>query len=240
MRKLAFLVMLANSAVWADQRSDDYSEDRVLAVDSDGVELLDIDAGAGSLKITGTESTDDGIVVLAVVRVDTDDPDKAKDFINERLDLRLDRDDEKVWLVSRFNTGLGMWSPNGRVDLEVQVPKRTAIKIEDRSGSVVIDGVVGDLRIDDGSGSLRLGNVGNVEIVDGSGSIDVSNVLGDLQVDDGSGSMTIRSVDGSVTISDGSGGITVDDVRGDLIIEEEGSGSLRFSNVDGEVIGSDD
>ncbi|MDJ0758692.1 MAG: hypothetical protein QNJ19_04795 [Woeseiaceae bacterium] len=240
MRILIVSIVLASAAVWASDRDDDYSEDRVLAVDSDGVELLDIDAGAGSLKIVGTESPDDGIVVLAVVRVDTDDEDKARDFIRKRLELTLDRDGDKARLVSRFNTGLRMWSPNGRIDLEVKLPKGTAINIDDGSGSLVVDGVAGDLRIDDGSGSLRLGNVGNVEIDDGSGGIEVSNVTGDVLIDDGSGGMTVKSVAGNITISDGSGGITVDDVRGDLTIEEEGSGSVHISNVDGVVTRNDE
>ncbi|MDJ0919270.1 MAG: hypothetical protein QNJ05_16040 [Woeseiaceae bacterium] len=240
MRILVFLLVLASAAAWASDRDDDYSEERVLAVDSNGVDVLDIDAGAGSLKITGTEGPDDGIVVLAVVRVDTENEDKATDFISKRLELTLDRDDDKVRLVSKFNSGLSMWGPSGRIDLDVKVPTGTAINVDDGSGSVAVDGVAGDLLIDDGSGSLRLGNVGNVEIDDGSGSINVSNVAGSILIDDGSGGMTIRSVEGNVTISDGSGGVTVDDVRGDLIIEDKGSGSVNISNVDGEVIRNDE
>ena len=40
---------------------------------------------------------------------------------------------------------------------------------------------------------------------------------------------------GSVTVYDGSGDIEIDDVEHDLIIEEEGSGSLRYTNVRGTV-----
>ena len=56
-----------------------------------------------------------------------------------------------------------------------------------------------------------------------------------MYVEDGSGTIEIRGVAGSVTVDDGSGDIDIDDVEGDLIIEEEGSGSLRYSNVRGTV-----
>ena len=40
---------------------------------------------------------------------------------------------------------------------------------------------------------------------------------------------------GSVTVDDGSGDIEIDDVEQDLVIEEEGSGSLRYTNIRGSV-----
>ena len=81
MKIMTVLILFAGAMAWAIDKENDYSEDRVLAVDGDGVEVLDIDAGSGSLKIQGTADSD-GVVVLAVVRVDTDDEKKAKDFMD--------------------------------------------------------------------------------------------------------------------------------------------------------------
>ncbi|MEM1080669.1 MAG: hypothetical protein AAGH65_03725, partial [Pseudomonadota bacterium] len=62
------------------------------------------------------------------------------------------------------------------------------------------------LRIDDGSGSIRIRDVSNsLDITDGSGSISILSVGGDLSVDDGSGSLSVEGVGGNVTIDDGSG-----------------------------------
>ena len=69
----------------------------------------------------------------------------------------------------------------------------------------------------------------------GSGSITIVAAAGDVYVEDGSGKIDIRSVGGSVTVDDGSGDIEIDDVEQDLVIEEEGSGSLRYTNVRGSV-----
>ena len=238
--KLLMVTMLFASALaWANHHENDYSEERLLIVDDDGVETLEIEAGAGSLRVTGTDDAD-GIVVKAIVRIDTDDEEKAKDFIAKRLALTLERNGGRARLVSKFNDGLRFWSTNGGVDLDVTVPTNTSLKIDDGSGSIVVRAVRGDLTIDDGSGSVRLTEVGGVRLDDGSGSINISDVAGDVYIDDGSGGMTVKTVDGSVTIRDGAGSVKVDSVFGDLIIEEDGSGSVSSANVQGAVIRNDD
>ena len=72
-------------------------------------------------------------------------------------------------------------------------------------------------------------------IDDGSGSLTIVAAAGDVYVEDGSGPIDIRQVRGSVTVDDGSGDIEIDDVEHDLVIEEEGSGSLHYANVRGSV-----
>ena len=56
-----------------------------------------------------------------------------------------------------------------------------------------------------------------------------------MYVEDGSGTIDIRGVRGSVTVDDGSGDIDLDDVEQDLVIEEAGSGALRYTNVRGSI-----
>ncbi len=43
--------------------------------------------------------------------------------------------------------------------------------------------------------------------------------------------ITVRTVGGSVSIDDESGSIDVSDVAQDLIIEDDGSGSLTFADI---------
>jgi hypothetical protein len=52
---------------------------------------------------------------------------------------------------------------------------------------------------------------------------------------DGSGGITAHGVRGSVFIDDGSGALDISDVTGDLVIEDDGSGSQRFSGIQGKV-----
>jgi hypothetical protein len=211
----------------------DYEEVRDLELDATGVSDFFVDAGAGSMTVTG-DSGATSITVTATIQVDKGDEEKAREFIARRLTLTLDRDGDSAILQSFFKSGF--WgSTDGLVKLEIVMPSGIALRIDDGSGSIVIKDIGADVEIDDGSGSLKVYNVGAVDIDDGSGSILVENASGDVVIIDGSGSITINKVGGSVRIDDGSGSINVRDVEKDLIVEEDGSGGVSVADVRGNV-----
>lgn len=220
------------AAAWAD-----YEEVRELSLATRGIDTLEIDAGAGSLDITGVRGTGE-ITVVATIDIDTDDDDRAREIIESRLVLSLEKDSDIAKLDAWFEDGGWSWGRGDtpRVSLEVQMPEGMHLNVDDGSGSIEIRNVRGDIIIDDGSGSLSMKDVGgHVRIEDGSGSITVSGVGGDILINDGSGSIKVRGVAGSVTVDDGSGSIDVSDVEEDLIIVDDGSGGLNFSNIGGRV-----
>jgi hypothetical protein len=235
MRGLIVMGMFAASL--AHGAAYDYSEVRDLAVDASGLTELEIDAGAGSLSVTGVDGATD-ITVVATIRVESRDEDKARSTIEKRLRLTLGRDGDRARLRSEFDSGWG-WDDNAAVDLDVHMPVGVSLVIDDGSGSTVITGVKASVKVDDGSGSLEISEAGDIDVDDGSGSITIRNSTGDVYVNDGSGSIEISGVAGTVTVDDGSGSINVDDVGEDLIIEDDGSGSVSFSNVRG-VVEQDD
>ncbi len=225
-----FIASLANAA-W----NDEYQEVRDLNLDASGISALEIEAGAGSLEIIGVPGSNK-IVVLATIQVPEEDEDKARKEIKSHLVLSLERKENYAVLKGYFKDGFFNFGDSPLVQLEVRVPEELDLNVDDGSGSIVVENVTGNIKLEDGSGSISMMNVGgNVEIDDGSGSISVEGVRGDLVIGDGSGSIKVREVAGSVTIDDGSGSINVSDVEQDLIIEDDGSGSLDFSNIGGRV-----
>ncbi len=239
MRKLIgfiVLAMFAASFAYADGHSDytaGYQEVRDLSLDADGLERFSIEAGAGSLEVKGVDGAD-GISVTAIIQLEERNEDRARELIEQRLTLTLERRGDTGELVAKFDSG---WFGNssGGVALEVEVPHGMELIVEDGSGSMKILGTGGDVDIDDGSGSIMVTGVGALGIEDGSGSIQVEDVDGDVNIVDGSGSIRIHGVAGNVTIDDGSGSINVSDVDLDVIIEEDGSGGLNVSDVRGNV-----
>ncbi len=230
------LGMFAASFAWTDAHGDwmsGYSEVRDLTLDADGLDGFSIEAGAGSLEVTGVEGADH-IQVTAIIQLEERNENKAREIIAERVELTLDRRGSTGELVAKFEGG--WWgNSNGGIALEVQIPHGLALYVEDSSGSMKILGTGGDVAIDDGSGSIVVESVGTLIIDDGSGSIDVSDANGDVRIVDGSGSIKVRGVAGSVTVDDGSGSINVSDVDQDVIIEDDGSGGLNVSDVRGRV-----
>ena len=233
MRGIALLIMLASTlaqAAW-----NDYVENRELRLDASGVSAIEIEAGAGSLTVTGDPNASE-IVVDATITVSESDEDEAQSRIEKRLVLTLEREGDMARLDGYFESGMFGWDQNAAVALDVTLPQSLGLIVDDSSGSVEVTAVGGDVSIEDGSGGIRLTDSGgHVNIDDGSGSINIAGVRGDVRVDDGSGSMTIERVAGSVFIDDGSGSIRVIDVQQDLIVEDAGSGGVDYEQVLGRV-----
>ena len=229
---LAAAALAISGVTWAD-----YEETRELSLDTRGVDTLEIDAGAGSLDVVGVPDAT-AITVLAMIEIDTNDDDEARETIEEKMVLVLEKDSDVATLDAYFEDGGWNWGrgDSPRISLQVQMPEGMHLNVDDGSGSIEIENVRGDVVMDDGSGSLSMKGVGGeVRIEDGSGSITVSDVGGNLSINDGSGSITVDGVAGSVTVDDGSGSIDVSDVEEDLIIVDDGSGGLNFSNIGGRV-----
>lgn len=233
MRSLIVMMMFAASL--ADAAWNEYSEDRELQLDAEGVEALEIDAGAGSLDVIGVDGID-SIQVKATIRVPDQKSEKAQEIIASDLTLSLEEVRGRAILKAVFADGSWGWGDSPSVDVEVRMPEELTLEIDDSSGSLTVVNVAADVLIDDGSGSIRVERVGSIVIDDGSGSIDIVDVARDVSIEDGSGSISVNHVGGNVLIDDGSGGIDVDDVERDLTIVDDGSGSLNATNVRGMVI----
>ena len=232
MRSLVVMAMFTVSlshAAWSD-----YEEVRNLELDAAGISQLTINAGAGSMDVTGVKGLD-RISVKATIVVPDEDENDAVRVIEKKIRLSLEKSAGEAHLESLFESGLMSFGSSPYIALEVSVPQGMAVNIDDGSGSIDVVDLVGDLKIDDGSGSIDIKNVAHVSIDDGSGSIDLVGATGNVSIVDGSGSISIEHVQGSVTIDDGSGSIEVTDIDSDLIIVDDGSGSLKFSDIRGTV-----
>ncbi len=231
MRSLVVMAMFASSLACAAWNG--YTENRDLALDADGVEILEIDSGAGSVVVTGI-ATSDEILAKATIRVPDDDKG-ARDFLARELVLSLEKKRGKAILEAHFEDNSWFDGDSASIDIDVSMPDSVELFIDDGSGSILVKGMRADVEIDDGSGSIDINGARSVVIDDGSGPITIIDVSGDVDVEDGSGEIRIQTVGGTVTIDDGSGSIDVRDVAQDLDIIDAGSGSVRIADVRGKV-----
>ena len=188
---------------------------------------FEIDAGAGSLTLKGDPASNAIEVRAEIYQVSAND--------NYTLTLEL-HDDDRARLVADAGSSFG---GSDRIDLSITVPARLEVVIDDGSGSIRVETLVGDLDIVDGSGSIRVSDIqGSVTVEDGSGSIVVTGVSGNVAIDDGSGSISVGDAGGKVSISDGSGSIDVDGAD-DFELVDDGSGSVSTRNIRGRNAGGD-
>ena len=193
-------------------------------------EWLQVYAGAGKLVIRGRDGIDEIRVAATLCASDRDRLDALSVSLEaDKLDTDYPRGGSSGWFGgNRY----------ARIDLVVEVPAGTNLRLEDSSGSVEITGT-GLVVVTDGSGSMKLRRVGSVVVEDGAGSIEIEDVAGSVSVEDGSGSLRIRSVSGDVVIADGSGSIEVRAVGGTVRIDGAGSGSVTVRDVDGDLVVTD-
>ena len=203
----------------------DHTAPREDSVDAGGVELIEIDAAAGSLRVVGRAGAD-------VVQVRGEACASSESLLAD-IQLTVRRSGDRVRIVAEMPNNT--WGRStARLDLDIEVPAGVAVKIDDGSGSIEVRGI-GSLDIEDGSGAIEVEDIeGDLRIEDGSGEIEATRVAGEVRIEDGSGAIELRSV-GSVLIEeDGSGEIDIVEVEGDVMVRSDGSGSISVRDVGGD------
>lgn len=195
-----------------------YRADRSAEASVDGISRIAVVAGAGELKIEGV-SERRNVQITGVACA-------ARESALEHLQVDVERDGDVLKITTRhpsFGLAPGRWfADSSRIDLSIQVPVGMALDVQD------------------GSGALRVLNVGALTIRDDSGPLHVEHIRGDVQITDGSGEITIVDIQGPVRVSDGSGEIAIEKIMGEVAIVNDGSGAIRIADVEGSVtIGND-
>jgi hypothetical protein len=216
----------------ANIQASTYTEQKELNIGAKGIQILDISCGAGALVVEGKRQPD--ITVEAEIEMEGMADKKAQEFIEDKIELSLERKDTCAYLKSKINDSF--WrSKYVRVNLVVTLPPHLNLKVKDGSGSTRLRHLEGDVSIKDGSGFIEARDIkGNLTIVDGSGSIDVRNIQGDVTVKDGSGDISADLIGGDLTVVDGSGSIEVSGVDGGVLVNDD-SGSIDIRNVGKDV-----
>jgi hypothetical protein len=218
-----FLIGTAAHAQW----STPYSAPRNAVVDATGAKSVEVEAGAGSLRVEGKAG-------LRQVQVTGTARSSSQQFLT-RIKLIAERRGDVVFIKADIpdnESNRDNDDYSAALDLVIEVPQGINADVSDGSGDTKILNV-GSLDATDGSGSFSVtGAAGSVRITDGSGDLTIENVGGDVKVNDGSGDINVRNVTGSFTVeSDGSGGIYATDVRGSVVVQNDGSGSIEVNKV---------
>ena len=249
MRKLQWgmiLVLAGASPAWA-QDGCAFSAPRNLDLPAGAVKTLVVRAAAGGLEIRG----EPGLTQVQVRGLACASTQEILDGI--RLVHR--REGDRLVVAAELPGSTGLFDGQRRLDLELRVPSRLVLEVDDSSGAASVEHVAalrmrdssGDLRIahipgtvrvEDSSGSLDVRDVGALHVPhDSSGEISVSRVRGDAIIDvDGSGAIEMRDIGGNARVGqDGSGSIVVENVAGEFTVGRDGSGGIEHRGVRGKV-----
>lgn len=218
--------LLSGCIIVASPSHANYHAQQELTLDSHMITVLNVEAGAGSLVITGSEHATE-ITVVADIYSSKSDADNYQ--------LTLTESGKNALLVAKISTN-GFWQGDSpHIDIKVTMPSHMILDVEDGSGETNISAIVGAVTVKDGSGDLTLKSItGGLEVSDGSGSLYISEVVGNVTIVDGSGEIVISEIAGNLNIDDGSGDIVAKQISGNVHLED-GSGDMNVSRVDGNV-----
>ncbi len=228
-KALAVPAVLAAATPGALLAQDDCEFTEVIELAEPARGTLRVDAGSGTLSIRGVEGTDEFRLAAKLCASD------QRRLEGLGVTLSGDRLDT-TYPSSRG--GIFSWGGNryARIDLAVEVPVDTNLRVDDGSGIIHINGT-GDVTLEDGAGNIFVSDVGSLTLEDGSGNIVISDV-GSLTVEDGAGNLRIRDVNGDLRLHDTSGSLDVTGVSGNVVVDD-GSGNLVIRDVGGDVTVSD-
>ena len=265
MRQFAPLFALLLCLPLSAHAWDRCSESRELTrqLPSNGIQLLDITARAGDLKIEGSSRDD----IRLTARLCSNEDEALA-----RMDVVDTRDGDTLRISAQIPWGEDDFDPRyAYIDLSLQVPEQLLIDLRDSSGDIDIRGAAvrhlqdssGDIELENGrtdltlldtSGEIRIKrHRGSLTITDSSGDMHGEDIQGPVRVlSDSSGDIDFRKISGSVTIdrdssgdidlrevasvrvgSDSSGNIDVRHARGDVEIDEDSSGNIEVTQVAG-------
>lgn len=227
---LALAVVLTPTvalAAWRDEVVR--TEQRAVNVPAGGA--VRIDHRIGQVKVRGHQRND--LVAAATFRVSAKDKASAEAFSRA---MRLEVTTAGTTVHVRIN--MPEW--NGRmsdagfaVDLDVAVPERAPLHVENRFGDTSVTRVKAPLIVSSGNGKILVVDVeASATIKNRFGGIEVSRVSGDLDVENANGDTTAQSVNGATTVRSRFGGVRLDDIGGHARIDGT-NGAISARDVRG-------
>ncbi len=245
--KLVFLTLFLCAKAMA--YDCEYQRDQNTQLTLNGTRNIEVQAGAGELKIIGEKGRTD-------ISIQADLCSSDEEMLAE-MSVGAKVDGDTAYLGTKFPKKPTMsWGDYyARINLTLLVPENAVLDVEDSSGAALIRDVA-ELKIKDSSGELEIERIsGDVDVIDSSGALTLKKIKGNAKITDSSGGIYASDValdlivraDSSGEIDakrigqnvlvkrDSSGAINVKNVGGDFTVERDGSGGINYKNVVGNV-----
>jgi len=160
--------------------------------------------GRGDITVRGSDSGEIRVTAKKTVRSWSE---KEAERIAEPVKVTIEQNGDGYEV---HPTGFDLSSSKIGVDMEVTIPKKSALSVKTDKGDVAVSGISGD-----------------VVVTDMTGDVDVRGTAGDVNVEMRKGDAKVSGTKGDVKISGKGGEIEVNDTAGSLTVEGEFYGPIR-------------
>ncbi|GGX14115.1 DUF4097 family beta strand repeat-containing protein [Streptomyces lomondensis] len=181
----------------------------------------------GSVRFTASDRLD------TVVEVRPFDPKKDLDTrAAEQTDARYAGGTLTVTTPKANLLGRG-----GAVDVTVELPTGSGIDLTCAAANVLGDGRLGEVRVKNSAGDVRLDTTGPLHLKVSHGSITVDRVVGMAEITTSTGNVRVGLVDGPAVLKNTHGATTVGAVTGELRVNGA-HGGIDIARAEASVTGT--
>ena len=196
---------------------------------------LYVESDLGAIYIE--TNSDNKVKIQVTARIDTRSENKAKDILEDfNIDFEQKGDDVTVFAEYKRRRSWSLWgnsNRNLRIEYYISVPREYNIDLYTAGGSIEVDDLTGEVRVETSGGSLHFEGInGPVEGKTSGGSISLESCTGDVDVKTSGGSISIGEVKGDVEAHTSGGSIQVDEVYG--LLNAKTSGGSITARIEGQ------
>ena len=216
-RRLAMAAGLAAGMLAAHPAHGDTRIEKHLALAPGG--RLSVKTEVGRVVVRGGAASGATVVVTA----DRDDLDKDYEMTFET------GPGEARVVVKRRGRGWswfdGWRSWRGHVEVEVSVPRATAVSVQASGGGIDVSGLAGDTELSSSGGGVAAHDLaGRLEARSSGGAVEVRELRGDLHLTSSGGGVRAAAVAGAVEAWSSGGGVHLEQVAGSVRAKSSGGG----------------
>ncbi len=172
MKKISYGILILCTLAFNVWAFGELSINKQLSIQSNKAKEIFIDVGAGNLNVSSGD-IDDIIVNAKVYSKKYRNIDDLNDAFENKIVFSLKEKGSTIVLKAlNKKSFFGYNNAEISIDIDVVIPRKMNVEIDDGSGDMWITDIGGTLKIDDGSGSTKIDNIGNsIFIDDGSGNL---------------------------------------------------------------------
>lgn len=181
-----------------------------------------IELGVGDVRVSAGDRAD------TVVDVRPSDPGNESD-VEAARQVRVDYADGVLRVIGPKRT-FDFSRKSRSVDVTVEMPGDSRLRVELQSGDFTAAGPLGEARIKSSAGHIRVERSGPLRVSTSAGHVTVGRVTGSADISTGSGKVQVGEVDGTAVIGNSNGETILDAVTGDVRVRSA-NGDIRIDRA---------
>jgi putative adhesin len=192
---------------------------------------LAIEAIAGNITVVGVDEDEVQVTATRLVRLRSHD--RAEEAA-AALQMAFEDAGEGVRIRTSASEDMAAFGCTYyRIDLEVQCPRGSSLRIAGLQGHTAVTDLGGPLEVGQAEGSVLVERVaGKVTLGNNNGDVTAVDCAGPLAIAAQHGAVTAQSIEGRVQVECVSGKTIVDSPRGEVYVRNHG-GDVRIIALDG-------